>query len=123
MLLGSLSIGLKELNILQAPQPPYDGISVRRLFERLRKMELPQYCDGSANKYSPQNQESYFLQDYDDYYPKKSGKKNGRSSGKFSRESYSEASTCEGVKGPLQNRIKELEQQLQGLELPGFASS
>lgn len=44
MLLGSLTIGLKAINVLPTVKPPYDGFSVKGLFERLKAMELPQYC-------------------------------------------------------------------------------
>ena len=87
-------------------------------------MQLPQYCNGSSDNYSVQDCDDYSFIKSDKHHGKSPGKSYRKSYGGFSpRHSYSEASACEGVKGPLQNRIKELEQQLQGLELTEFASS
>ena len=44
MALGCLMIGLKELNILQPPEPPYENVSIKDVFEGLRAMRVPQYC-------------------------------------------------------------------------------
>ena len=89
MLLGSLTIGLKAINILQpTPQPPYDGFSVKGLCQSLAEIEVPQYCDSD-----------------------------------FGYRSYSRGQTCKGVKRPLEAKIEELQQQLQGLDLTGEIQS
>ena len=50
MLLGSLTRGLKAINVLPTVNPPYDGFSVKGLFERLKAMELPQCCSSNDLK-------------------------------------------------------------------------
>ena len=84
MILGSLTIGLNAINILQPPHPPYNGFSVSYIFQKLRDMRLPRYCTSCRDYES-----SWSLSDR----------------------------TCEGVKRPLEAKIEELGQQLQGIEL------
>ena len=85
MVLGSLTIGLNAMNILQPPHPPYNGLSVKNISQKLLGMPVPQYCQN--------------LRD------------NERSSWSLSDR------TCEGIKRPLEVKVKELGQQLQGIEL------
>ena len=49
MVLGSLSIGLNAIGVLQPPDPPYNGFSVKGLFRNLKEMRVPQYCEISRN--------------------------------------------------------------------------
>ncbi|KAL8837874.1 MAG: hypothetical protein Q9170_002349 [Blastenia crenularia] len=49
MILGSLTIGLNAINILQPPHPPYNGFSVKNISQRLREMRVPQYCQHLPN--------------------------------------------------------------------------
>ena len=44
MILGSLTIGLNAINILQPPHPPYNGFSVKDILQKLQDMPLPQNC-------------------------------------------------------------------------------
>ncbi len=45
MVLGSLTMGLKAINILQPPLHPYNGFLVKGLLEGLQKMRVPRYCN------------------------------------------------------------------------------
>ena len=51
MLLGSLTVGLKAINILQPPLTPYNGFSVKGILERLKEMRLPQLCKTNYQSY------------------------------------------------------------------------
>lgn len=84
MILGSLTISLNAIDILQPPHPPYNGLSVKEISQKLREMRVPQYCMEIRN--------------YENSWPPSKR-------------------ICEGIKGPLEAKIKELDQQLQGVEL------
>ena len=51
MVLGSLTIGLKAIGVLQPPDPPYNGFSVKGLFRNLKEMRVPQYCKLSRDRH------------------------------------------------------------------------
>lgn len=51
MLLGSLTIGLNAINILQPPLPPYNGFSVKDVSEKLRDMNVPLHCPSRNRSY------------------------------------------------------------------------
>ena len=51
MLLGSLTIGLKAIDILPPRQPPYNGFSFKGLIERLNEIRVPLYCNGDHRIY------------------------------------------------------------------------
>ena len=80
MILGSLTIGLNAINILQPPSPTYDGFSVKDVSEKLREMRIPQFCLINSRSY------------------------------------YSDR-PCEGIEEPLEAKLKQLEQRLQGIDL------
>jgi hypothetical protein len=44
MHLGALMIGLGKLRYSKLPEPPFNGISPKNLFDDLRALDLPQYC-------------------------------------------------------------------------------
>ena len=50
MALGCLMIGLKSLNILKPPQPPYETFSVTDVLEGLENINLPHYCERKRTK-------------------------------------------------------------------------
>ena len=43
-ILGSLEIGLNEIGILPPPDPPFHDFSVKRVFQRLRKVKISDCC-------------------------------------------------------------------------------
>ncbi|KAL8907443.1 MAG: hypothetical protein Q9207_001413 [Kuettlingeria erythrocarpa] len=88
MLLGSLTMGLKAINILQPPLPPFSGFSVKGLLETLKEMRVAQYCNKNNN--------------------------NLINSGYYS---HSRGGICAEIKGPLEDKTGELVRKLQGLEL------
>ena len=49
MILGSLTIGLNAIHILQPPEPPYNGFSVKGLFQKLREIRVPHFCQMGLN--------------------------------------------------------------------------
>ena len=85
MILGTLTIGLNAIGILQPPHPQYNGFSVKDVSHKLREMRVPQYClnhhDYERRYYSPSN------------------------------------TTCEGIERPLEAKVEEVRQKLQGIEL------
>lgn len=48
--MGCLLKGLKELNILQPPEPPYENVSIKDVFRGLRSLRVPQYCKVKSKK-------------------------------------------------------------------------
>ncbi len=44
MVLGSLTIGLNAIGVLQSPDPPYVGFQLRKLTNRLKGIEIHNYC-------------------------------------------------------------------------------
>jgi hypothetical protein len=40
MVLGSLTVGLNEIGVLQSPDPPYVGFRFRKLTNQLKEMEI-----------------------------------------------------------------------------------
>ena len=86
MVLGSLTIGLNAIGVLQPPDPPYNGFSVKGLSRSLKEMRVPQYCEISR--------------DYDYNY----------------NYDYERGGKCDGVKRSLDAKIDEVKQQLQGLK-------
>ena len=49
MVLGSLTIGLNAIGVLQQHDPPYNGFSVKGLSRNLKEMRVPQYCEISRD--------------------------------------------------------------------------
>ena len=50
-ILGSLNIRLNKIGILQPPDPPFHGFSVKRLFQSLRELEIPDCCTKRLRKH------------------------------------------------------------------------
>ena len=93
MMLGSLTIGLNSIDIIQSPLPPYNGFSIHGLFQKLREMPLPQLCkEHSSYSYIINHGLNHGVNNRGDKY-------------------------CEGVHKPLLAKISELESMLKGLEL------
>ena len=85
MILSFLTIGLNAIRILQPSYFSYNGFSVKDVFQKLREMGVPQYCQN--------------LSDYERGF------------------SFTEDRTCGGIKKPLEAKVGELRQKLQGIEL------
>lgn len=59
MALGCLMKGLKALDILQPPRPPYENFSIRDVLGGLKNMQLPQYCKAKRGKGVTQSCEGF----------------------------------------------------------------
>lgn len=51
-MLGTLTIGLFAMGVLESPDPPYNGFLYKTLAQDLRKMRIPQYCTMNHSGYN-----------------------------------------------------------------------
>jgi hypothetical protein len=93
MVLGGLLKALKALGLFPLPIPPFLGLSIQTLSERLRRMRVPTLCE----KLKILNNRSFYSSP-------------GRP--------LKEVSTC-GINAKIQGKVEELEEGLRGLDLHG----